>query len=386
MGENRGQGILDAADRVAGEFLKNPEIKSTLRTLLNSIDPETAPSLAQTLFWQDMETTFALIAALPVMANAIIKFMDETLVQVTEKIPPHLLSGYLENLLTDIDTVALKRFNANLSTVIEALPPAVQDVFSEKKESDRRSEEKREIINSEASGNKGQNRVATEIIGEPIPRKSAPPASGGIAKELLNTVFLKEILSTYLDNIHPENGRSLAKTFLWEDMSVSFSLLSAFPRIVNWYISALDEVAVQLNEKIPSALLKDYVNELVKEINGDGLTHCFSSYGRLIKKMIEVSPEKILPNLGSAIGSGINTAAVNINNLEQEHPDFFSQLFSSVISKMDKTQIKQSVDHLTSAVLAQKPSFIAVGWYLIKKKFRSFFKKSGFKRIYHSKC
>jgi len=96
-------------ESILKEILATPFIKDMLRTYLNGIKPETGNSFVKTLIWQDMEFLFSIIAALPSIVNSVINAINETGMQLNEKITPELLRGYMGDVFSDIDTETLKK-------------------------------------------------------------------------------------------------------------------------------------------------------------------------------------------------------------------------------------------------------------------------------------
>jgi hypothetical protein len=108
------KGIIDATNRILRVLLKKPAFKNNIRSVLNSVDPDNARDLARTIIWEDPEIILSLVGAVPALANSIIKFLDEVILQVMEKFPPELLHDFLETIIQDVDRDAIKRIRDNL--------------------------------------------------------------------------------------------------------------------------------------------------------------------------------------------------------------------------------------------------------------------------------
>jgi hypothetical protein len=119
MSSDNSKGIVDATNRIFRVLLKKPAFKNNVRSLLNSIDSDNARDLAKTVIWEDPEIVLSLVGAIPCLANTLIKFMDEVMVQMMEKFPPELLKEFIGSIIREIDTDTVKRIRDNLSTMID---------------------------------------------------------------------------------------------------------------------------------------------------------------------------------------------------------------------------------------------------------------------------
>jgi len=127
--ENNQNGLIDMTNRILQVLLSKPVFKQNFKTLLQNIDPDSAPDMVRTLIWQDMEFMFSLIAALPRIANVFIKTADEILIQVKDKIPDGLLEGYIKDLVREIDTESMERLKENFSKLWEELSPVITAAY-----------------------------------------------------------------------------------------------------------------------------------------------------------------------------------------------------------------------------------------------------------------
>lgn len=100
------KGIVEGADRIVGELLRNPRFKKSIIILLSSIDPKSARGLVRTLFWGDSDVTLSLMGAAPDLLNAIIEALAETAAQLGS-MPPALLGEVLERIAAEIDGYTL---------------------------------------------------------------------------------------------------------------------------------------------------------------------------------------------------------------------------------------------------------------------------------------
>lgn len=115
MSEDENKGLIDATNRIVSVLLRKPAFRNSLRSLLNSIDSENSRDLARTVLWQDPELALSLVGAVPSLANAAIRFLDQVVIEVMEKFPPELIHEFIEALLQDIDRDAAKRAAGNFS-------------------------------------------------------------------------------------------------------------------------------------------------------------------------------------------------------------------------------------------------------------------------------
>jgi hypothetical protein len=127
-----------AASSILSEILKKPGFKDDVREALKSIDPQAGRELVKIFLWQDIEFSLGLLGGMPVIANTVIRAVDELLLQVNEKFSIELLKGFVESLLKDIDTDSLNRALKNARPLIDVLSPLVKKAWQEAtKEGDR---------------------------------------------------------------------------------------------------------------------------------------------------------------------------------------------------------------------------------------------------------
>ena len=118
-------GVMDAARRIAAVMLDKPVAKNTIRTVLYHLDPENAPALVRELLWNDPELTFSVAAALPGIANCLIR-SAETLSTEVGRFPPDLIRSFASRILGDIDREALNHTLANLKGLLADLSPVLE--------------------------------------------------------------------------------------------------------------------------------------------------------------------------------------------------------------------------------------------------------------------
>lgn len=124
------RGLIDMLDRIFKVLLNRPSFKKNIQQLLNNIDADTAPRLARTLLWEDMEFTLGLMSALPAIANTLILLGNEMVKQIQDKFTPELLSKFIESLARDIDAESARELKQNVVVIWEKLAPVVTAALS----------------------------------------------------------------------------------------------------------------------------------------------------------------------------------------------------------------------------------------------------------------
>jgi hypothetical protein len=87
--------------------------------MLNGVDPDNARELARTIIWEDPEIILSLMGAVPSLANSMIRFLDEIILQVREKFPPELLHEFLSEIMKEFDGEAIRSVKDNISTMVQ---------------------------------------------------------------------------------------------------------------------------------------------------------------------------------------------------------------------------------------------------------------------------
>ncbi|MCD6570587.1 MAG: hypothetical protein J7L53_07790 [Deltaproteobacteria bacterium] len=206
--------------------------------------------------------------------------------------------------------------------------------------------------------------------------------SGGILKEILRTPLFKDIIRDYLNNIDPKNGASMIKTLIWEDPEVILSIMGTIPAIINWVIGALSEMGKQIAGAFPPQLLKAFIVNIGGDIDKDTFKEGLNAYGKLIKGILDASPElrvAIIDGIkgpgAKAIGSGVNFALRYINKIHEEDPKLIGEIISGVISSIDTKEFSDASNTLVGAVLDQRPPFVSWGLRMIGGRLRAKFKR-----------
>ena len=140
MDNRQDTGILENQTNVAEELLASTSFKDSLRLFLKNIDPESGPALVRTLMGKDVEVPMAVMSAMPLIANCLIKIAMELVVQV-RKYPAPMLAGMTESLLQDVDkeTLALlirevRELGKDMAPVFRAFSESLEEPSSKEKE------------------------------------------------------------------------------------------------------------------------------------------------------------------------------------------------------------------------------------------------------------
>ncbi len=97
-----------------------------------------------------------------------------------------------------------------------------------------------------------------------------------ILEELLEKTAFKDGLRHFLQNMDPENSPQLIRTFLGKDIEITLALMGALPALTNAVILALDELISQVRKKFPPALLADFTQSLLDDVDKVALSRLMS--------------------------------------------------------------------------------------------------------------
>jgi hypothetical protein len=130
--EEAKNGVIDLTDRILKELLRKPWFKDNIRTILQNIDPESSRSLVRTFMWKDPELFLALLGAIPAVANAFIKGIDELLIQLKEKFSPELLHDFVKSIVLEIDRKTIENIIQNGKGLTMQLWQVAEEALREK--------------------------------------------------------------------------------------------------------------------------------------------------------------------------------------------------------------------------------------------------------------
>ncbi|MBW2638272.1 MAG: hypothetical protein JRC86_12285 [Deltaproteobacteria bacterium] len=201
----------------------------------------------------------------------------------------------------------------------------------------------------------------------------ARAGDGSVLAEIIRTPLFKDMLNNYLREIDPRKGSATAKVILWEDPQLVLSLLASIPPMVNWIVAFLGELGNQTSDKFPPQLVKGYMANMWEDIDRDAMEECLKSYGRLIKGLLDESPEfqralleAIKGPVAIGTGMGINSAVKYVNDINRQDPVFLKKVFSGVVSTVDGKEFAEASTSLVNAALDQKPPLVSWVWHLLK--------------------
>lgn len=117
--------------------------------------------------------------------------------------------------------------------------------------------------------------------------------SDRILKELLKKPSFKDGVRTVLTNIDPESSRRLVRTLLWQDPEFSLSLISALPPVVNAALSGIDELLIQLQEKMSPLLLHDFLRSMASSVDRETLERIIKNGKELSVVILAIADEVI---------------------------------------------------------------------------------------------
>lgn len=107
-------------------------------------------------------------------------------------------------------------------------------------------------------------------------------ATNRIFKVILEKPAFKNNVRFLLNSIDSDNARDLAKTVIWQDPEIVLSLVAAIPSFANTLIKFMDEVLIQVAEKFPPDLLKEFIGSIVREIDTDTVERIRDSISTMI--------------------------------------------------------------------------------------------------------
>jgi len=103
------------------------------------------------------------------------------------------------------------------------------------------------------------------------PDKGVIDLADRVLKELLKKPAFKDGVRTVLTNIEPASSRHFVRTLMWQDPEFFLALISALPPIVNAAITGIDELLIQLREKMSPLLLHDFLRSMASSVDRETL-------------------------------------------------------------------------------------------------------------------
>lgn len=112
-----------------------------------------------------------------------------------------------------------------------------------------------------------------------------------VLQELLKKPAFKDGVRTVLKNIDPASSRQFVRTLMWQDPEFFLALISALPPIVNATISGIDELLIQLREKMSPLLLHDFLRSMASSVDRDTLESIVKNSKGLAVDLFAVADE-----------------------------------------------------------------------------------------------
>ena len=193
---------------------------------------------------------------------------------------------------------------------------------------------------------------------------------GSVIQEILATPFIKEMVRESLNSARASSSSSFVKNLMWQDMEFFFSLIASLPLIVNSLVTALAELGSQLDDKIEPGLLKEYMGEVLGEIDTAGFSQALDTYGRILTKLMErrdvreIVMKSISETLAASLGRGINTSLKAVNRARDDDPAFIGGALDSVTQGIDNKEAGRALMGIINPVL-DRISFTKIIWHFI---------------------
>ena len=112
-----------------------------------------------------------------------------------------------------------------------------------------------------------------------------------ILKELLKKPAFKDGVRTVLTNIDPASSRKFVRTLMWQDPEFSLSLISALPPMINTAISGIDELIIQLREKMSPQLLHDFLHSMASSVDRETMENIIKNGRELFVVISDIADE-----------------------------------------------------------------------------------------------
>ncbi len=124
---------MGLSERLIRELIRSPKFKSSLRIMINAIDPSHAPGMVRALLWEDVETFMGTTSVLPRLANFTIQAVRELAVQLNA-FPPEILLAFMSRLAREVDFEAAGEAFRELTVLLEKLRPVIEELRETSKE------------------------------------------------------------------------------------------------------------------------------------------------------------------------------------------------------------------------------------------------------------
>ena len=112
-----------------------------------------------------------------------------------------------------------------------------------------------------------------------------------ILKELLKKPAFKDGVRTVLTNIDPASSRRFVKTLMWQDPEFFLALTSSLPSVVNAALYGIDELIIQLREKMSPLLLHDFLSSMASSVDRETLENIIKNSRELSVIILAIADE-----------------------------------------------------------------------------------------------
>jgi len=172
----------------------------------------------------------------------------------------------------------------------------------------------------------------------------APGLSERIAREIIATPALKELILMQMKDIDARTAPGLVKTLLWGDPGISMSFFGALPDAVNWLLELLLELGRQLNG-LPEPLLRDMLGQVGAGIDGERLKQLPETYGLLLRRLV-IGEGKTPEETRAAVIAAVNSLLQGLDRLTLEFEPRRKEIASSLsrdLGELDTAALARSL-------------------------------------------
>lgn len=162
-----------------------------------------------------------------------------------------------------------------------------------------------------------------EIMNRAVEDNWQAGAGARVLREIIRTPAFLEIIKMNAKDLDPESAREVVRTFLWEDVELSLSVVGTVPEVVNYLTAFVLELGKQMND-FPGGLLEQYVEKIVAEIDLDVLMEYPGVFGPLLENVW------FKDAAATAIGRTVNAATALLIKTIKQNPDFLRDTLSQV--------------------------------------------------------
>jgi len=195
----------------------------------------------------------------------------------------------------------------------------------------------------------------------------------GILGLMLRSPVIKDILRTNLSGMSPATGSDLVRTLLREDPEVFFAVIGSLPVVVNAFVKAWTELALQLRDKYTPEMLTSFVMSLFQDIDRDAAGRCCAAWGGLMTSLWDASDD-LRAEAGRTIlrhGPGVVSACVNrcTRRVNAVEPIAFGTFLARVLDGIDRPEMDRAVKTMAGALFDQKWRIGLWAWSFVKERF-----------------